>query len=313
MTLPAQAAREISYASTAGSRGGRAVVRFLENAGGRVGLIRRARGYEEEVARGEDFWAVMCRRYGIGLEVLGGTLDAIPREGPLVVVANHPYGILDGLALGRILSERRAGDFRIMAHSVLERAPELRRILLPIDFSETREAAARNLATRAEALRYLAEGGAIGIFPGGTVSTAPTPFGPALDPAWRSFTAKLAAIPDATVIPIFFEGANSRLFQIASHVHYALRLGLLIPEFRARVGTTVRLVVGAPIPRAEIDVFGRDARGLMAFLRRRTYALSPRQIPADRLGYEFEAKHREPRPVPREGTSDRTPVPVRGL
>ena len=161
----------------------------------------------------------MCRRYRIGLEVLGGTLDAIPREGPLVLVANHPSGILDGLAMWRILSERRAGDFRIMAHSVLDRAPELRKILLPIDFSEMREAAARNLATRARALDHLAAGGAVGIFPGGTVSTAPTPFGLALDPAWRSFTAKLAAVPDATVVPLFFEGANSRLFQVASHLH----------------------------------------------------------------------------------------------
>lgn len=313
MTPPARIAREISYASTASSWGSRMVVRLLENAGGRIGLIRRARGYEREVAGSEDFWGVMCRRYDIDLEVVGGTLDAIPREGPLVVVANHPFGILDGLAMGRILSECRAGDIRIMAHSVLDRAPELRRILLPIDFSETREAAARNLATRAEALRYLVGGGAIGIFPGGTVSTAPTPFGPALDPTWRSFTAKLAAVPDATVIPLFFEGSNSRLFQVASHLHYALRLGLLIPEFRARVGSPVRFVVGAPIPRAQIAAFGRDARGLMAFLRQRTYALSPRPIPSDRLGYEFEAKYREPRPMPQDEVLGAAPMPVRGL
>lgn len=120
-------AREISHASAAGSPGGRAVVRLLENAGGRIGLIRRARGYEEEVARGADVWAVMCRRYGMDLEVLGGRLDAIPREGPLVVIA------------------------------------------------------------------------------------------------------------------------DLRPFQVASHLHDALRLGLLIPEFQACVGTPARLVVGAPI------------------------------------------------------------------
>lgn len=301
-------ARQISYAGSAGSRPGRAVVRLLENAGGRIGLIRRARGYEEELAQGRDFWDVMCRRYGIGLEVIGGTIEAIPREGPLVVVANHPYGILDGLTLGRILSARRGGDFRIMAHKVFERAPELRRVLLPVDFSETRAAAAQNLATRAQALEHLAQGGAIGIFPGGTVSTAPTPFGPALDPLWRSFTAKLVVRPGTTVVPIFFEGANSRLFQVASHLNYTLRLGLLIPEFRARLGTDVRIAVGEPIPRARLDAFGADARGLMAFLREATYALSPRPLPAHRLGYEFEAKYRGPLAPGRRGRPEAAPA-----
>lgn len=288
-----QLARHVTYATSARSRPGRFLVRVLENAGGRLALIRRARGYEAELAQGRDFWEVMSRRYRIELEVMSGTLESLPRQGPLVVVANHPYGLLDGLTLGRILSERRAGDFRIMAHSVFEGAPELRRVILPIDFAETRGARATNLATRAEALDYLARGGAIGVFPGGTVSTAATPFGPPLDPLWRSFTAKLAIQPTTTVVPVFFEGANSRLFQVASHLHYALRLGLLIPEFRARIEGPVRFVVGEPVPRSEIEAFGRDARALMAFLRARTYGLSPRSLPVHQLGLEFEARYRD--------------------
>lgn len=308
-----QLASRITYADAARSRPGRAAVRLIEALGGRVELIRRAEDYQTELARGRGFWDVMCDRYGIGLEVVGGTLETLPREGPLVVVANHPFGILDGLMLGRILSDRRAGDFRIMAHSVFELAPELRHTLLPVDFSETREALARNIATRVKARDYLAGGGAIGIFPGGTVSTAPTPWGPALDPAWRSFTARLVARSDAIVVPLFFEGANSRLFQIASHVHYTLRLGLLIPEFRTRVGTDVRIVVGEPISRASLEAFGHDARGLMAFLRRQTYALSPRPLPSHRLGYEFEAKYREESTARRNDLPGAAPEPLGGL
>lgn len=292
MTNTTHAAREISYASSAGSRPGRAVVRVLENATGRIGLIRRARGYEAEVAEGRDFWEVMCRRYGIGLEVIGGSLDAIPAEGPLVIVANHPYGILDGLTMGRILSSRRRGDFRIMAHKVFERAPDLARVLLPIDFDETKAAVARNLATRSEALGYLRQGGAIGIFPGGTVATSPTPFGQPLDPGWRGFTAKMIARSEATVVPIFFEGHNSRLFQVASHLHYTLRLGLLIREFRARLGTSVRVVIGQPLPRSTLDAFGSDTKAMMRFLRQATYDLSPRTLASQQLGYEFEEKYR---------------------
>ena len=296
----ARATREISYASSAGSRGSRAFVRLVENATGRLGLIRRAEGYEREVAQGRDFWDVICDRYGIGLEVAGGSLEAIPAEGPLVIVANHPYGILDGLTMGRILSARRGGEFKVLAHSVFMRAPELEHVILPVDFDETREAVRRNLATRAEAHRFLGAGGAVAVFPGGTVSTAAGPFGRPLDPGWRHFTAKLIARSDAAVVPIFFEGHNSRLFQVASHLNYALRLGLMIREFRKRVDTPVRVVVGEPIPRAVLDPLRGDARAMTDVLRDATYGLSPRPLPARRLGHEFEVKHRrEPFPPPK--------------
>jgi putative hemolysin len=115
-------AREISYASSAASRGGRALIRLMENATGRISLIRRAAGYEHEVAQGRDFWQVIVERYGLELEVVRGSLDLIPREGPLILIANHPYGILDGLMMGHILAQTR-GDFRILAHRVFCKAP----------------------------------------------------------------------------------------------------------------------------------------------------------------------------------------------
>ena len=179
----------------------------MENATGRVRLIRRAKGYQDEVAQGRDFWEVMVERYGLRLDVVGGALTDIPREGPLVVVANHPYGILDGLMLGHILSVTR-GDFRILAHRVFRRAEDLDRVILPISFDETKEAVQQNLETRKEALRYLGAGGAIGIFPGGTVSTAAKPFRRPMDPGWRSFTARMIAKSGATVVPIYFDGHN---------------------------------------------------------------------------------------------------------
>ncbi len=285
-------AREISYASSAATRGGRALIRMMENATGRIGLIRTARGFAEEVAQGRDFWQVIAARYGLTLELAGGSLDAIPASGPLIVVANHPYGILDGLMMGRILSERRGGDFRILAHRIFRNSPDLDRVILPISFDETKEAARDNLATRAEALRYLGAGGAIGIFPGGTVSTAARPFDPPMDPGWRTFTAKMIARSDATVVPVFFEGANSRLFQLASHLHTNLRMGMLIREFRARVGSPVRVVIGAPVPAGALAGLRSDPKAMMDFLRKATYDLSPVPVAHAMLGHEFEAKHR---------------------
>ncbi|EAR52815.1 acyltransferase domain protein [Oceanicola granulosus HTCC2516] len=285
-------ARDITYATSAATRSGRAMIRVMENATGRISLVRRARGYDLEVAEGRDFWQVITDRYGLSLDVVGGSLASIPAEGPLVVVANHPYGVLDGLMMGRILSARRGGDFRVLAHRIFRKSPDLERVILPISFDATKEAARENLETRAEALRYLGQGGAIGVFPGGTVSTAARPFAPPMDPGWRTFTAKMIARSDATVVPIFFEGANSRLFQLASHVHQTLRMGMLIREFRRRAGTPVRVVVGAPVPREAIAARRGDARALMAYLRHCTYALSPRPVCADSLGFEFEAKYK---------------------
>lgn len=285
------AVREISYATSANTRAGRTLIRVAENVTGRLKLIRRAKGYEDEVAAGRDFWEVMVERYGLSLDVVGGALSNIPSSGPVVVLSNHPYGILDGLMLGHILSQTR-GDFRILAHQVFRKASELNRIILPISFEETREAVAKNLQTRKESLRYLAEGGAMGVFPGGTVSTSLKPFGQPLDPGWRTFTAKMIAKSDATVVPIYFDGHNSRLFQVASHLHYTLRMAFMINEFRKRVDEPVRVVIGEPIDRAEIDARRSDARALMDHLRMETYKLSPRPLSDLSYGFEFEEQHR---------------------
>ena len=152
MRPPRSVAREISYASSARTRAGRAVIRSLENITGRLRLIRMARDYDVEVAAGRDFWEVMVERYGLSLEVIGGSLDNIPATGPLMVISNHPYGILDGLMLGHILARTR-GDFRILAHRVFRKAAELDRVILPISFDETREAQATNIETRAAGAR----------------------------------------------------------------------------------------------------------------------------------------------------------------
>ena len=267
------------------------MVRLVENLTGRPGLIARAVGYESEVAAGGDFWEVMAARYGLSLEVLGGSLANIPRSGPLVVIANHPYGILDGLMLGRILARTRS-DFRILANSVFRKAEALDRIVLPVSFDDSRDGAQTNLGTRRQALEFLAAGGAVGVFPGGTVSTAARPFGPPMDPAWRSFTAKMIARSGAAVVPVYFDGHNSRLFQLASHLHLTLRLALLTREFRAQVGKPVRVVVGDPIEPGRLAAFGHDPKGMMAFLRRATYELSPGPLRSYGYGYDFDPKYR---------------------
>jgi len=103
-------ARDISYAYSAKSRPARAFIRLMENSTGRLGLMKRATGYEDDMARGMGFFDVMVQRYGLTLDVVGGSLANIPETGPVIALANHPYGILDGLMLGHMLARRPTGS-----------------------------------------------------------------------------------------------------------------------------------------------------------------------------------------------------------
>jgi len=113
-----------------------------------------------------------------------------------------------------------------------------------------------------------------------------------MDPGWRAFTARMVAKSRATVVPVYFDGHTSRLFQLASHLHTTLRMGLLIKEFRARVDTPVRVVIGKPIAQAEIDARAHDSKAMMDFLRKATYDLSPKPLDTQSYGFEFEEKYR---------------------
>lgn len=292
-SMPAhEITRDFTYARSTRVPLVRGFIRAVETATGRNHLIRRASGYEAEVANGADFWRVMMDRFAIRLDVHSGSLGMIPACGPLIAVANHPFGILDGLVMGHILSGMRRRDFRIIAHSAFEQCEDVRKVVLPIDFSGTREAQQTNLRTRARAIGYLARGGAVGIFPGGTVSTAPTPLGTPMDPQWRGFTARMVTKSAATVVPIWFDGANSRLFQMASHLCYPLRMALLVREFRKRVNTPVRLAIGAPLGPEVLSRYAGDAKQMMDFLRRKTYELSPEPLNTGLLGHEFEEQYK---------------------
>ncbi len=158
------------------------VIRGLETLTGRHALLRRARGYDDAVAEGAIFWEEMASRYGLYPDIVRGTLDLIPREGPVVVVANHPYGILDGLMLSLLLSRVRPQGFKIVANDVFLRAPDLADAILPVCFDDTRAGQTTNLSMRRTALAYLARrrhrrrlSRRHGLYPGPSVRPGPRP------------------------------------------------------------------------------------------------------------------------------------------
>ncbi len=286
------ATRDISYSHSAKTMAGKAFIKLIENATGRLGLIKRAQGYSKEIGSGHNFWKVIVSRFGLSLDIRTGSLQNIPSNGPLIIIANHPYGILDGMMLSYILAVTRV-DFRILANHVFLKSEDLNKVILPISFDSSKEAVQINVGTRQKALSFLDQGGAIGIFPGGTVSTAPTPFSQPLDPSWRSFTAKMISKSKATVIPIYFEGHTSRLFQIASHLNHTLRVSLLIKEFKNQIDQPVSLSIGKPINSEDIKVHAQNPRNLMEFLRVKTYELSKKPVDPEKYGFEFEETHRQ--------------------
>lgn len=270
---------DFTYAEPGDGRLKRLAIRSIERL---TGQPRLRRLYEQHLREADpDFWSSSVRRLGLVLDYDQRKLDALPASGPAVIVANHPYGVLDGLMIGHLVQSRRP-DFRIVANGVLTRSAEAAPFIFPIEFGETAEARAINLRTRRLAVDWLRSGGVLVVFPGGTVSTAPAAFDRAVDPQWKPFTARLIHSARAPVLPVCFVGQNSRLFQLASHVSQTLRLSLLFHEVANKIGTRQRIEIGGLVPYEELASL-RDRAALMAALRRRTYALHPRRDLAERV------------------------------
>ena len=262
-----------SYADPAAPRLQRGLIWAVEAATGRRKLKRLYLDYCAGPKQGESFWQAAVRMLALRVQFDRGALENVPRQGPVVIVANHPYGVLDGIVIAWLIEQVRP-DFRVLTHALLLRAPEARPNLLAVDFSGTEAAQRINLDSRAAARQHLENGGCVVVFPAGGISTAPDRFGlePAVDAPWRLFPAQLIQRSKAAVVPIHFAGQNSRLFQIASHLSLTLRLSLIFREVRSRIGATVSVAIGEPIRFTDMADFP-DRQGLIDMLRLKTDAL----------------------------------------
>lgn len=262
----------------------RGLIRLVEVATGQPRLKRIYLANRRDPVAGETFWHAAVRGLALDVRYDEHALGRLPRSGPLVVVANHPYGVLDGIVISWLMQKVRS-DFLVLTNAVLLRAPEVEEFVLPVDFAGTEKAIQTNLRSRAEARRHLEAGGCVVVFPAGAISTAPDRLGRrrAIDGPWQPFTAQLIQRAGATVVPICFEGQNSRLFQIASHLSPVLRLSLIFHEVRNRIGTVMRVAIGEPIPFSGLSHL-RDRQQMADELKVRTYSLAasfPRLDAAD--------------------------------
>ncbi len=207
---------------------------------------------KEVVGKSKRVMGEMLALIDVGLAVQGEPWppQTIP-DTPIVIIANHPFGIGDGIAICA-MAEQLGRPFRVIINNDLLKVQEMRPYSLPINFDETREAVQMNLETRKEAVRLLKDGVTIVVFPAGGVATAKKGFGRAEDLPWKVFPAKLIQAAGASVIPIYFEGQNGRLFHLASKISQTMRLSLLIREFRRLSGKTIIARVGKTLDAADL-------------------------------------------------------------
>lgn len=260
----------LTYASTYDTPLARLSIRAIEILSGQLRLKRLYDLYQSEMSGSTEFWDAALRLLQLQVDYDADKLARLPAGGPLVIVANHPFGLVDGLLIGH-LANRVRDDFKVLTNARLY-PPDaaIQRYILPIDFDPGPEAQATTLRTRAIARRHLTEGGCLIVFPAGGVATTPTPFArQAVDLDWKPFTARLVHAARADVVPMFFHGQNSRLFQIASHISMTARLALLLHEVANKIGSQFKVSIGEVIPYGLIESL-RDPHELSRHLRQRT-------------------------------------------
>ncbi len=281
--------KSFTYASDDHNYIQKCMIMFIERMTGKWKIWRLYNEYEQENRRDhETFWDAALRKLDLTIDYNRKKLEEIPKTGPLVVVANHPYGVLDGLIINMMMAKVRE-DYKVLTNSVLCRVDATKDNLLEIDFSGTEQALKTNLATRKAAREILKNGGSIAVFPAGGVSTIPTwKDKVAQDTEWQTFIGGLVQSSQATIVPIFFEGQNSRLFQIVSLFSPTLRLAMFFKELADKIGWTIGVRIGDAIAYEKFAHIKSRAE-LCHELRTMTYKLGGMEtLPPPKAAYRID-------------------------
>ena len=265
--------RKLSYANTFENPLQRITIQTIELLTARLRILRRIRKFEAQgVPFGQPFWKQALDTMGIKLLTPEEQIARIPKDGPIVVTSNHPHGLVDGMILGELIGQVRT-DYKILTRSLLTGVAEIDQFMIPVPFPHEPDALEKNLWMRKQAMDHLKNGGIVAVFPSGSVAASRTMFGPVIEHEWNPFTSKMIQRSNAEVLPIFFPGANSRLYQIANQISATLRQGLLLYEIAHAFNKPQSPVIGHVISRDKISKWSDNPRGFMSWLREETLRL----------------------------------------
>ncbi|WP_146346134.1 lysophospholipid acyltransferase family protein [Falsiphaeobacter marinintestinus] len=267
--------RTLTYANSFDDPWTSFAIKTIEWFTGKLTILRMVRQFERQNAdyRGQKFWRGALNVMGIELQTPEEQLANIPKDGPVVVVANHPHGMVDGMIFADLIGRVRE-DYRILTRSVLTGLDETATsFMIPVPFPHDPEAQRKMVEMRASAMEHLANGGVVALFPSGVVMSSDTWWGPPIEQEWNVFTAKMIRKSGARVVPIYFPGRNSRAYQIANRISAILRQGLLLHEIVRACNKPQAPIVGEPLTDAQMEQLAQNPRGFMAWLRQHTLDL----------------------------------------
>jgi len=266
--------RSLTYANSFDTPMAALTIRTIEWFTGKLTILKMIRQFEKRGApTGQPFWRAALDTMGIPLLTPQEEIDNIPPEGPVVVVANHPHGLVDGMILADLIGRRRT-DYKILTRALLTGIDEVAAsYMIPVPFPHEPDAQRKSVEMRANAMAHLKEGGLISVFPSGVVASSDSLFGPVIEREWNVFTAQMIRRSGAKVVPIFFPGSNSRVYQMANRVSATLRQSFLLHEVVKSCNRPQRPVVGKPIDSEQMKMLENDPRGFMTWLRDHTLSL----------------------------------------
>lgn len=271
----------------------------------RFGGVRDLNSAYEQLAHlsSHDFVDEVFQHLGVRLELAPEDLARIPQEGPFILSSNHPFGILDALALIRLVQRARP-DFMLGVEAHMAQIPALASSFCVV--SEQREGGRTVplLSGWRSAAAHLDRGGAFGVFPSGAVSSYRRASRLVADGRWSDSVVGWMVKQDVPVVPVYIDGANSPLFQLLGLIHPSLRSLRVAAELRNKKGHVLRMRVGRPLRKGDLTGFGGTEQ-LARFLRAKSYALG--------AAYEVRREHFRPFRFPKRAEDIAPPVSVEAL
>ncbi len=264
-----------TFATAEVNRLGQLFIMITELLTGKIKLKKLYDEYISEERPPKFFWDDAVSKLNLKLKTSFQEGSYIPKRGKLIVIANHAFGVADGVSICSVISKVRQ-DYKMVTHKVLRQADAVKDKILPIDFNENKEALLTNISTRKEAEKTLLNEGVLILFPSGRIATKSNlkKNTKADDGEWKQWVSKLILKTKSPVLPIFFDGQNSQWYHIANKLGLTFRYSLCMYELKRKIGDNIYMYFGPLIYYDHLQKIG-DIKEITNYLRSVTYSLDP--------------------------------------